>query len=69
MDNHRYFDDMQIAAFRSGRTYEDYNDWLASIGPTDESSSSMSRADLLSVLLPQLNDLFFPNSDSQEKSE
>lgn len=61
MYNHRYFTE----------TYDgcDKCDKCDKCDPVEERSVGLSRADLLKVLLPKLNDLFFPNSDSQEKSE
>jgi hypothetical protein len=67
MDNHRDLDDLELAAFRSGRTYKEYLDSWVSVGPTDGRSGTMSKADFLKAVLPSLNKLYGLD-DTQEKN-
>jgi hypothetical protein len=68
MDNHRVLDDLEIAAFRSGRTYKEYCDSWVSGGPTDGRSAAMSKEDFLKALKPGLNKLFGLDNDTQENT-
>ena len=67
MDNNRDIDDLELAAFRSGRTYKEYLDSWVSVGPTDGRSATMSKADFLKAVLPGLNKLYGLD-DTQEKN-
>jgi len=68
MDNHRDLDDLELEAFRSGKTYAEYRDGWVSLGPTDGRSAAMSKEDFLKAVLPGLNELFGFDGDSQEKN-
>jgi hypothetical protein len=68
MDNHRDLIDLELEAFRSGKTYAEYRAGWVSSGPTDGRSATMSKADFLKAALPGLNELFGLDSDTQEKN-
>ncbi len=68
MDNHRELNDLELEAFRSGKTYAEYRAGWVSGGPTDGRSAAMSKADFLKAALPGLNELFGLDSDTQEKN-
>jgi len=68
MDNHRELIDLELEAFRSGKTYAEYRAGWVSGGPTDGRSATMSKADFLKAALPGLNELFGFDSDTQEKN-
>jgi hypothetical protein len=61
MDNYRDIDNLELAAFRSGKTHEEYRAGWVSVGPTDGRSSRMSKADVVKELMPGINELFFPS--------
>jgi hypothetical protein len=67
MDNHRELIDLELEAFRSGKTYAEYRAGWVSGGPTDGRSATMSKADFLKAVTPGLNKLFGLDSDTQEK--
>jgi hypothetical protein len=68
MDNHSDITDMELQAFRSGRTYKEYCDSWVSVGPTDGRSASMSKADFLKAVMSGLNKLYGLDGDTQEKN-
>jgi len=68
MDNHRYLKDLELAAFRSGKTYAEYRAGWDSVGPTDGRPATMSKKDFLKAVTPGLNKLFGLDSDTQEKT-
>ena len=61
MDNYRDIDNLELAAFRSGKTHKAYRAGWVSVGPTDGRSSRMSKADVVKELMPGINELFFPS--------
>jgi hypothetical protein len=68
MDNHRDLDDLELAAFRSGKTYDEYCAGWVSGGPTDGRSATMSKADFIKAVMPGLNKLYGLDNDTQEKT-